>query len=32
MFMHYMYVDILFPLTEAILIMFKRVTTHNQTL
>ena len=32
MFIHYMYVDILFPLTKAIPIMFKRVTTHFQTL
>ena len=27
-----MYVDILFPLTKAIPIMFERVTTHYQTL
>ena len=27
-----MYVDILFPLVKAILIMFERVTTHYQTL
>ena len=32
MFIHYMYVDILFPLTKAIPIMFERVTTHYQTL
>ena len=32
MFMHYMYVDILFPLTKAIPIMFERVTAHYQTL
>ena len=32
MFINYMYVDILFPLTKAITIMFERVTTHNQTL
>ena len=32
MFIHYMYVDILFPLTKTIPIMFERVTTHNQTL
>ena len=30
MFIHYMDVDILFPLTKAI--MFERVTTHHQTL
>ena len=29
---HYMYVDILFPLTKAIHIMFERVSTHYQTL
>ena len=32
MFIHYMYADILFPLTKAIPIMFERVTTHYQTL
>ena len=32
MFIHNMYVDILFPLTKAIPIMFERVTTHYQTL
>ena len=32
MFIHYMYVDILFPLTKVILIMYERVTTHYQTL
>ena len=32
MFLHYIYVDILFPLTKAILIMFKHVTTHYKTL
>ena len=32
MFIHYMYVDILFPLTKAILIMFEHVTKHYQTL
>ena len=32
MFIHYMYVDILFPLTKAIPIMFENVTTHYQTL
>ena len=32
MFIHYMYVDILFPLTKAIPIMFERVTAHYQTL
>ena len=32
MFIHYMYVDILFPLTKAIPIMFESVTTHYQTL
>ena len=32
MVIHYMYVDILFPLTKTIPIMFERVTTHNQTL
>ena len=32
MFIHYMYVDILFLLTKAIPIMFERVTTHYQTL
>ena len=30
--MHYMYLDILFPLTKAIPIMFERVTTRYQTL
>ena len=30
--MHYMYVDILFPLTKTIPVMFERVTTHYQTL
>ena len=32
LFMHYMYVHILFPLTKTIPIMFERVTTHYQTL
>ena len=32
MFIHYMYVGILFPLTKAISIMFELVTTHFQTL
>ena len=32
MFIHYMYVDILFPLTKVIPIMFEHVTTHYQTL
>ena len=32
MFIHYMYVDILFPLWKAIPIMCERVTTHYQTL
>ena len=32
MFRHYIYVDILFPLTKAISIMFELVTTHYQTL
>ena len=32
MFIHCMYVDILFPLTKAVSIMFERVTTHYQTL
>ena len=32
MFIYYMYVDILLPLTKSILIMFERVTTHYQTL
>ena len=32
MFMHHMYVDILLPLTKAILIMFEGITTHYQTL
>ena len=32
MFINYMYVDILFPLTKDISIMFERVTTHNPTL
>ena len=32
MFIHYMYVDILFPLTKAIPIMFERVTKHYKTL
>ena len=32
LFMLYMYVDILFPLTKAIPIMFERVTTYYQTL
>ena len=32
MFVHYIYVDILFPLTKAIPIMFERVNTHYQTL
>ena len=32
MFIHYMYVDVFFPLTKAITIMFEHVTTHYQTL
>ena len=32
MFINYMYVDILFPLTKAIPIIFESVTTHYQTL
>ena len=32
MFIHYIYVDILLPLTKAIPIMFECVTTHYQTL
>ena len=32
MFIHYMYVDVFFPLTKAIPIMFENVTTHCQTL
>ena len=32
MFIHYMYVYILFLLTKAIPIMFERVNTHYQTL
>ena len=32
MFIHYMYVDMLFPLTKAIPIMFERVTTHYKIL
>ena len=32
MFIHYMYVHILFPLTKAIPIMFEHVTTHYLTL
>ena len=32
MFIYYMYVDILFPLSKAIPIMFERVITHYQTL
>ena len=32
MFIYYMYVDVLFPLTKAILIMFEHVTMHYQTL
>ena len=32
MFIHYMYVDIHFPLTKAISIMFERVALHHQTL
>ena len=32
MFIHYMYADILFPLTKANPIIFERVTTHYQTL
>ena len=31
MLVHYMYVNILFPLTKAIPVMFERVTTHYQT-
>ena len=32
MFIHYMYADILFPLTKAIPIMFERIATHYQIL
>ena len=32
MFIHYMYVDVFFPLTKAIPIMFEHDTTHYQTL
>ena len=32
MFINYMYVDVFFPLTKAIPIMFEHVTTHYQTL
>ena len=32
MFIHYMYVDVFFPLTKAIPIMFEHVTSHYQTL
>ena len=32
MFIHYMYVDIIFPLTKAIPVMFERLTTHYQAL
>ena len=32
MFIHYMYIDILFPLAKAIQIMFERVTAQYQTL
>ena len=32
MIIHYMYVDILYPLTKTIRIMFECVTTHYQTL
>ena len=32
MFIHYMYVDVFFPLTKAIPIMLEHVTTHYQTL
>ena len=32
MFIHYMYVDRIFPLTKDIPIMLERVTTHYQTL
>ena len=31
-FIHYMHVDILFPLTKATPIKFERITTHCQTL
>ena len=31
MFIHYMYIDILFPQTKSIPIMFEHVTTHYQT-
>ena len=31
MFIHYVYVDILFPLTKANPIMLERVTTHYKT-
>ena len=32
MFIHYMYVDVFFPPTKAIPIMFEHVITHYQTL
>ena len=32
MFAHYIYVDIIFPLTKAFPVMFEIVTTHYQTL
>ena len=32
MFIHYIYVDILFPLTKAIPVMFERITTHYRIL
>ena len=32
MIIHYMYVDIVFPLTKSIPIMFERVTIHYQAL
>ena len=32
MFINYMYVDVFFPLTKVILIIFEHVTTHYQTL
>ena len=32
MFIHYMYVNVVFPLTKAIPVMFEHVTTRFQTL
>ena len=31
-FIHYMYIDIILPLTKAVPSMFERVTTHYQNL